>query len=296
MPAPPPQVQSPLTGIALVLAAVLLFATMDTASKFLVTKFSVPLVSGVRYGINLLLLLLFMGPGHGGALWRTSRTPLVVLRGIALAAATFFAGLALQRLPVGEAVSIVYLQGFGVMLAAGLLLGERVRAFGWLCAAAGFAGVLLIARPGGALAPAGVLYALICAALSVVYILLSRLLAATETTKAMLFHAALSGAIVFGLMLAFDWRWHLFTSTDIVLLGLVGVASLGGHFLLTAAYRFAAASTLAPFNYFHIGFAVISGWLVYGHIPDRLALLGIAMIAVSGAALALHTRFMEREV
>lgn len=292
---PSPYVQAPLKGIALVLAAVLLFAAMDTASKYLVTAFSVPLVAGVRYGINLLLLFLIWGPRHGSALWQTNDTPLVVLRGLALAAATFFAGLALQRLPVGEAVSIVYLQGFGVMLAAGLFLKERVRAFGWICAAAGFAGVLVIARPGGALAPAGVLYALICAALSVVYILLSRTLAATETTRAMLFHVALSGALVFGLMLAFDWRWYSFTPKDIALLGLVGVASLGGHFLLTTAYRYAAASILAPFNYFHIGFAVIMGWLVYDHVPDRLAFLGMAMIAMSGAAIALHTRFTERK-
>lgn len=292
---PSPHVQSPLRGIALVLSAVLLFAAMDTTSKYLVTAFSVPLVAGVRYGINLLLLLLIWGPHHGSTLWRTDRISLVALRGLALAAATFFAGLALQRLPVGEAVSIVYLQGFGVMLAAGLFLKERVRAFGWICAAAGFAGVLLVARPGGALAPAGVVYALICAALSIVYILLSRFLAATETTMAMLFHVALSGAIVFGLMLASDWRWYTFTPKDIGLLGLVGVASLAGHFLLTTAYRYAAASILAPFNYFHIAFAVIAGWLVYGHIPDRPALLGMAMIAVSGTAIALHTHFKSRK-
>jgi drug/metabolite transporter (DMT)-like permease len=186
---------------------VLLFASMDTAGKYLMTTFSVPLVAGVRYGINLLLLLLLMGPSQGSALWQTRRTSTVVLRGLALAAATLFAGLALQRMPVGETVSIIYLQGFGIMLAAGIFLKEKVRAFGWLCAAAGFAGVLLIARPGGALAPAGVFFALICAAVSVIYILLSRSLAATETTMAMLFHVALSGTIVFWLMLAADWHW-----------------------------------------------------------------------------------------
>jgi drug/metabolite transporter (DMT)-like permease len=290
-----PHAQSPLKGIALVLAAVLIFASMDTVGKYLMTTFSVPLVAGVRYGINLLLLLLIWAPRHGNALWKTTRTPLVVLRGLALAAATFFAGLALQRMPVGETVSIIYLQGFGIMLAAGLFLKERVRAFAWLCAAAGFAGVVLIARPGGALEPAGVFYALICAAVSVVYILLSRTLAATETTMVLLFHVALSGTLVFGLMLAIDWHWYSFSPKDIGLLGLVGVASLAGHFLLTAAYRYAAASTLAPFNYFHIAFAVIAGWLVYDHVPDHLALLGMAMIAVSGAAIALHTGFTKRK-
>ncbi|NJM30926.1 MAG: EamA family transporter [Rhizobiales bacterium] len=95
---------APLKGILLVLTAVLLFAAMDTAGKYLVTKFNVPLVAAVRYGINLVLLAALMAPLHGKALWQTRRTGLVALRGMSLAAATFFAGLALQRLPVGEMV------------------------------------------------------------------------------------------------------------------------------------------------------------------------------------------------
>ena len=147
---------SPLKGIFLVLLAVLIFASMDTAGKFLMTKFNVPMVAAVRYGLNLVFLVILMAPRHGPGLWKTRRTALVVFRGVSLAAATLFAGLALQRMPVGETVAIIYLQGFGVMLAAGYFLGERVSLAGWIAAVVGFAGVLLIARPDGALAPVGV--------------------------------------------------------------------------------------------------------------------------------------------
>ena len=125
---------SPLKGILLVLMSVLLFASMDTAGKYLMTKFNVPLVATIRYGINLLLLVALLTPSHGAKLWQTRRTGLVMLRGTSLAFSTFFAGLALQRLPVGEAVSIIYLQGFGVMLAAGYFLKERISMVGWLAA------------------------------------------------------------------------------------------------------------------------------------------------------------------
>ena len=151
-----------LRGILPVLAAVLVFACMDTVGKYLMTKFSVPLVAAVRYGLNLAFLVMLMAPRHGRDLWKTHRTGLVLLRGSSLAAATFFAGLALQRMPVGETVAILYLQGFGIMLAAGFFLGERVSPAGWIAAVAGFAGVLLIARPGGALAPLGVVFAPLC--------------------------------------------------------------------------------------------------------------------------------------
>ncbi len=284
---------APLKGIALILFAVVIFASMDTAGKYLMTKFNVPIVASVRYGVNLILLTALVMPKHGTSLWYTHNAKLVWLRGTCLAAATLFMGLALQRMPLGETVAIIYLQGFGVMLAAGYFLKERVTLAGWAAAIVGFAGVILIARPGGNLAPAGVGLALICAALSVVYILLSRSLAKTETTHAMLFYVAVVGFVIFAGMLPFNQLNYDFEWMDVALMIYLGAASLFGHFLHTSAYRFAPASLLAPFNYFHIAFAVLAGWLVYQHIPDFWALVGMAMIAISGAAIALHTHLKK---
>lgn len=275
----------------LVMAAVLVFACMDAAGKRLMSHFNVPFVAFVRYALNLALLAIVMGPRHGSALWTTQRTGLVVLRGVSLAASTFFAGLALQRMPVGETVALLYVAPFCVVLLAGPILGERVGVAGWLAAAAGFAGVLLIARPGGELAPLGVLYALAGASTSVVYVLLSRLLAATESTMAMLFHAALAGVVLFGAMLPWHWTGPPLMSFDLPLLAFMGGASLLGHALFTAAYGQAPASLLAPFNYFHIAWAVLLGWLVFRHVPGSLALSGMALIAISGAAIAIHSHF-----
>ncbi len=285
--------QNTLRGIMLVLFAALLFACMDTAGKYLMTKFSVPLVAAVRYSLNLVFLVTLLTPRHGRGVWKTQRTGLVMVRGASLAVATFFSGLALQRMPVGEAVSIFYLQTFGVLLASGYFLKERVSLIGWIAAFAGFAGVLMIARPGGDLAPLGVLFALICAAVSVIYVFLSRKLSTSESTMAMLFHVAVAGIILFGIMLAFNWPTFSFTALDILLLVFIGAASLAAHFLFTAAYRFAPASILAPFSYFHIALAVLMGWLVYHHVPDVWAFVGMAMIAGSGAAIAIHSHLTK---
>lgn len=293
--APTSSQHAPLKGILLILLATVLFAMMDTVGKYLMTKFNVSLVASVRYGINLLLLVTLLAPRHGSGLWRTRRTGLVVVRGLSLAAATLLAGLALQRMPVGETVAIIYLQGFGVMLAAGLLLKERISIYGWIAAAAGFAGVLLIARPGGSLAVMGVVFALLCATVSVAYILLSRVLASSESTMALLFHVAIAGTIVFGVLLPFNWHEFSFSLYDIALLTFIGIASLAGHYLLTSAYRFAPASMLAPFNYFHIAFAVLLGWLIYDHVPDATSLAGMVLIALAGAGVALQTHFSKRK-
>lgn len=131
-----------MRGILLVIAATLLFASMDSAGKYLMTKYNVPFVAMVRYAINLVLLVALVAPRHGAKLWQTSRTGLVLLRTGSLSVASLFSGLALQRMPVGETVAILYLQGFGVMLVAGWLLKEKVSVAGWLCAMAGFSGVI----------------------------------------------------------------------------------------------------------------------------------------------------------
>jgi drug/metabolite transporter (DMT)-like permease len=286
-------VQRPLKGVLLILLAVLVFACMDTAGKYLMTKFGVSTVAFARYAINVIFLILIFAPRQGAKIWHSNRTLLIVLRGFALALATFFMGMALQRMPLGETVAIIYMQGFGVMFAAAYFLRERIHWIGWVCTVASFAGVLLIARPGGDLAPAGVLFALICAAVSVLYVLLSRSLASSETTLSMLFHVGIVGTAFFMVQLPFNWRPAPFEPLDLVLMLFLGAGSLGGHFLHTTAYRFAPASLLAPFNYFHIALATLLGWIVYHHVPDFFAMMGMSLIAISGAAVALHTHITK---
>ncbi len=284
---------SALRGVLLVLAAVFLFASMDTMIKYLAIRYNVPLVAAMRYGINLFLLLAVFMPRHRAAVLRTRRTGLVILRGMTLVMATLFAGLALQRLPVGETIAIIYLAPFGVMLLAGPMLGERTGLAGWVAALFGFAGVLLIARPGGGLSGPGVLFALLCAAFSVGYHLLSRLLVASESTHAMLVWSALAGTVVFGALLPWSLRGPVPGVTDIILFLMVGAVATAGHFLFTAAYRDAPASLLAPVNYAHLLWAVLLGWVVFGHVPDILAMTGMALVAFAGGGIAIWAHFSK---
>jgi len=66
----------------------------------------------------------------------------------------------------------------------------------------------------------------------------------------------------------------------------MGAASALGHLLLLQAYAHARPATIAPFLYSQIGFAMLGGWLMFGHVPDTLAFLGMALIAASGVASA----------
>jgi drug/metabolite transporter (DMT)-like permease len=280
----------PLKGILLVVAATFLFGLSDTISKHLAILYAVPLVLAVGYLVNLVLLLAVMGPRHGVDLWRANRLGLMVLRGGCLAAASLSMVFALRVMPVGETVAIIYIAPFLVMLAAGQFLGEKVPLIGWIAAGCSFAGVLLIVRPGSGLDPLGVALCIFNAVCGTVYHLLTRVLTRTETTMAMLFYTALEGTVVFGALLPWSLGGALLGAVDGGLMVALGTLATVGHLMFTAAYRQAPASLLAPVNYLHIVFAAIMGALVFGHVPDGLALAGMALVVLSGMAVALGAR------
>jgi drug/metabolite transporter (DMT)-like permease len=272
----------PLRGVALVVAATLLFATADTLGKHLAMLYAVTMVLAARYTVNLALVTLVMWPRHRAELWRTNRTGLVILRGACLALASISMMLALRLMPVAETVAIIYIAPVMVVLAAGTVLKEQVGLLGWISAALGFVGVLLIARPGSGLDPWGVALSLINACLATGYHLLTRILSRTETTMALMFHTALVGVVVFTLLTLALGSETLPTALDAGLMLALGALATAGHLLFTSAYREAPASTLAPVNYMHIAFATLLGWLVFQQLPDLLGFAGMALIAAAG--------------
>jgi drug/metabolite transporter (DMT)-like permease len=281
----------PLRGVLLVVAATLLFATNDTANKLLVTEYNVPLVVAIRYIVHSILMIAILAPTRGRELVETKRTGLVIVRALCLVVATLFAGLALQRMPVAETTSIIYLSPIIVVLLARPLLGETIGAIGWIAAIAGFAGVLLIVRPGGGLDPLGVGFVLCNVVVTVSYYLLSRVLARTERTLALLFYSALGGAICFGIALPWTLHGEAPTPLQIGLFLSLGVSAGLGHYFFTAAHRFAPSSVLAPVNYLHLVWAGLLGWLVFGHVPELLTIVGMAIVAGAGVMVALRSAF-----
>ena len=273
---------NPLKGVALVVAATFLFAVGDTLGKHLSMLYAATMVLSARYLINLILVLVTMWPRHRSAVWATQRTGLVILRGLLLAVATVTMLLALRVMPVAETVAIIYITPVLLMLASGPVLGEKVSVLGWVCVALGFAGVLLIARPGSGLDSWGVLLCLLNAVLGTGYHLLTRVLTRTESTMSLLFHTALVGSVLsISATLAIGAE-PMPTLPDIGLILAYGTCATLGHLLLTTAYREAPASTLAPVNYTHIAFATLLGWLVFQQLPDALGFTGMALIAVAG--------------
>ncbi len=279
----------PVRGALLCIAALALFACMDATTKYLAENHAAPLIVGVRYFGNLVLMAVLLGPTHGRQMMRTRRTGLVLLRALCLAAASLLIALALQRMPVAETTAITFLAPILLVGAAGPLLGERTGWAGWIATLAGFAGVLLIVRPGSGLVASGVILVLCAVVTNLGYQLLSRVLAAGESTFALLFYTALTGSILYGLALPWFIEDRAPSLLEAVLMLSLGVYGGLGHFMFTAAFRYAPTSLLAPLNYLQLLWAGLLGWIVFGHVPDAVSLLGMAIVAGSGVAVALKT-------
>ena len=179
------------------MSALILFACLDTTTKYLAMHYNVPLVMAIRYVVNLVLMVAILGPTQGRQFVQTRRTGLVLVRGLCLTFASLAFGLALQHMPVAETTAINFVAPMIVVLVAGPLLNERIGLLGWTAAVTGFAGVLIIVRPGGGLSTTGVVWVLCAAVANSAYQLMSRMLVSTERTLALLFYTVLVGAICF---------------------------------------------------------------------------------------------------
>lgn len=268
----------------------LLFATLDATAKHLAATFPVPMLVWARYTFHFLLMMVFLAPSLRSGLIRTRHPGTQVVRALTLVATTGFGIAALKRMPLAETTAVVFITPLIVTVLAVPLLREHVTPGRHAAVAAGFIGVLLIARPGGGLAGTGVALALVAALSYSAYQILTRKIAAMESAVTMVFYTALVGTLTMTLALPWYWSGPMPDPAEVLLIGSLGIYGGTGHFLLTRAFRLAPASTLSPFLYVQLIFATALGWLVFGQLPDGWALAGMAVIAASGLWIALGER------
>ncbi len=225
--------------------------------------------------------------------------PKMLARGLLgfLAYTAYYLGLA--TLPMAETVALYFTAPLFITLAAALFLGERVSLTSALAVAAGFAGVLLIVKPGSEGFDAAALLPILGAFGYALYMVAARPLGRMESGAAMAFWGnfcfllcALTLSAVYGTgfhadashpSLAFLTRgWVMPGPTDLGLMAICGVIAAVGLTLLTQAYRVAPSSTVAPFEYSFMFWAVLWGWLAWGEFPDAIGWMGIAVIIGAG--------------
>ncbi len=276
---PETEPRTALRGIALVLLAMLLFAVMDGVNKHLAKTYSFVQILWVRYLLLVVVAALASrGTGIRRALASRQRGTQIA-RSLVLVAeqATFI--IAFIHLPLADVHALAAVSPLIVTLLSAPLLRERVSLYRMLAVAAGFAGVLLILRPGTGAMTAEAAIPLLAALLWAVYQMLTRLASRTDRPETSLLYAGLAGAVV--LSLAGPFYWLPPAPGDWGLLALVAALSATAHFSLIKALRYAEASALQPFAYSLFLWAVVVGFIGFGDFPDAWTLAGAAVILAS---------------
>ena len=195
--------------------------------------------------------------------------------------------MSLHYLPLAQVAAIQFAAPLLIAACAGPVLGERLGLNRAAAVVAGFAGVIVVTRPGFGMHWA-VLVAVATAAWSAVYALLTRHMAGRDRPRTTLLWSGLVGAAAVLPMLAAVWVpppprvWAAVV--------LMGVLATLGHYLLIEANERAPASVLAPFSYTQIVAAVALGWLVFGDVPDGWTFAGGAIVVGSGLYLLVSER------
>ena len=232
------------------------------------------------------------GPGIGSL--RSARFRAHVLRavvGLGAMACTFSAILAL---PLAEATTLGFTMPIFATVLGALLLGEPTGWRRWAAVLAGFAGVLIVAQPGGGHfgiwgALAGLAGAFLTASVSI----LLRQIARTETTLTTVFWFSTLSLLPLGIVYAFAAKAH---PTSVWLL-MVAVGTLGGiaQLAMTSALRFGPVSVVVPMDYSSLLWAAVYGWAIFAVWPAAATWAGAPVIVASGLYIVWREHVRRRE-
>ncbi|MEM8658268.1 MAG: DMT family transporter [Pseudomonadota bacterium] len=266
-------------AVLLMAVAMSLIPLGDTAGKLLAENhgFSSAFIGWARFCVGALAAVPFLVLN-----WRSLgclRDWRIYLRGVFLTLGVLCIVTALQTEDIGTVFGAFFVGPILSYALSVLLLGERVSAARSILLGVGFLGVLLVAKPGfgmtvglGFAVAAGVFYGM--------YLTSSRWLAGAAPAGLLMLSQLVVGSLVLSPVVAVSWPAP--EAWPVGLLLLSGLASFLGNLLLIVAYRFAPATSLAPFVYFQLIAATGLGVLVWGDWPDALALAGLGLLIGSG--------------
>ena len=275
-----------LRGVLLMLAAVGVFSIMDALMKQLTLRYPPLQVACLRGASSLpFVFITYLVTGRLRLL-RPVRWELHVVRAV-LAVLMLWGFLwALARASLADTYAIFMSAPLLVVLAASVLLGEKVDRHLWFAIVVGLAGVFVMLRPStsGFVSLAG-LAALGSALAYALVVVMVRVLSRTETTASMVFWYLVMLSLGAGALAAPDWV--AIAASDWSWILAIGLAGWAGQHLITEAFRLAPASLVAPYEYTALIWGVGIDWVVWQTLPGARMLVG-AGIVVSAGLYLLH--------
>lgn len=296
------QTDRPLLGIMLMLCFCLLAPLGDALAKLLGSSLPLALLLGVRFLAQALLL---------GPVTAITRRPwrlrgrllyLSIWRTMLHIAGIWMMFSSLRFLPLADAIAIVFVMPFIMLLLGKFVLKEHVGTRRLSACVVGFIGTLLVIQPSFAEVGAPALLPLGVAVVFSLFMLVTRQIAKdTDPIALQAVTGAMASALLLPLMvLGTALHWPQFTfqmpsPSQAVILLLIGVVGTAAHLVMTWSLRFAPSATLAPMQYLEIPIATAIGWLIFRDLPNGLATVGIAITMASGLYIVFREQASHRQ-
>lgn len=241
--------------------------------------------------------LMVMGPWivkAGLAGLKTARLKLYTLRsatGVVSMMAWFWS---VSLLPITEATALGFTAPFFTTILAALVLREEVRLRRWAAVIIGFAGTIVILRPGtGDVALFGASIALVAALTQACSVVMVKSLSRTESPNAIVAYMSIYLTPMSLVPALFVWSWPTWGMLGwMALIGLVGTAA---HQCFTRALRAADASALMPIDFVRLIFVAVIGIVFFNQIPSMWTWIGAAVIFGSGIYVMRREAIAARE-
>lgn len=286
-------------GVAFLIAGIAVFSVQDLILKLLSGGYPLHQAMVLRSltAIPFLLIIVHLDGGLGSLF--TKGTKAMIGRGLVMFAAYTAYYLALAALPMATTVALYFSAPLFITILSVVFLSEKVGPRRWIALLAGFAGVLVMVRPGGDLFDWAALLPVLAGLTYAISMIAARRLGSSETASALAFWGnavfllaglAMSAALGSGAYegashpaLAFLLRgWVMPTPFDLMLMMSCGVIAAAGLTLLTQAYRIGEASVVTPLEYTGLLWSVIYGWVFWQQWPTAPDWAGIAIIVGAG--------------
>jgi drug/metabolite transporter (DMT)-like permease len=284
----PPNVQ----GALWLVTGGFIFTSTSAMIRLLSTQIESVQTAFFRAVISVILLLPMIAAGRvkpwhskriAGHFWRTAMGTASMVLG-------FYA---VSMLPLADATAIAFSQPLFSVVVAALILGEKVRWRRWSATIIGFAGVLVMVRPGEGSLQLGALVALANAAAVALSILLVRRLSDSETPLMILTQFAIFSTILLTVPAILVWRWPDLWGW-VLAFGIALSATVGQYFWVQA-FKSGEMSAVAPFEYMRLPFAVFVGWLIWGEMPVIWTYVGASIVIGSALYIAHREHQLARE-
>ena len=287
----------PVLGIVLKLGSVVLFAGMALCVKLLGHDIPIGQTIFVRGLISALVLATIAWHTEGLHLLTTRNWRSHALRSLSGTVSMFCLFAALTMIPLADVTAISFTSPMFVTVLAMLFLGEHIHRFRWTALGVGFLGVLVMIGPHLSFAgnsTLGALTALGAAMFSAIAMIFLRKMSGGEHAVTITFYFSLTFTACAALTSLKGWptptalQWWF-----IILAGLFGVF---GQILLTYAYRYAEASTVAPLDYTNMVMAVILGYLFFDEIPSLSIWIGAPLVVGAGLLILWREYYLKKQL